>query len=62
MLAIEAFWIGIHRGTPLYKEFTMYPCQTFEGVPMKVMAFRLEEDHNQDQGATERVERRSNGG
>ena len=40
----------------------MYPCQTFEDVQMKAIAFvRLEEDEDQEQGATERVERRNNG-
>ena len=40
----------------------MYPCQTFEDVQMKAMTFvRLEEDEDQEQGATKRVERRNNG-
>ena len=59
-MAIEAFQMGLLRGSPLYRELTI--CQTFEEVQMKAMAFvRLEEDKDQEQGATDLVEWRSHG-
>ena len=60
-MAIEAFRMGLHRGSPLYRELTMYPCQTIGDIKKKAMAFvRLEEDEDQEQGTADRVERRNN--
>ncbi|XP_074314221.1 uncharacterized protein LOC141649429 [Silene latifolia] len=58
--AVEAFRHGLHHDLDLYREFTKYPCTTFEEVQQKAVAvMRLEEDESmRDVYDTERTNRK----